>query len=208
MSDQQPFPQALFERQDESPDSHFYLQPRLVTHIDDATIAALTDYYDEILPSGADFLDLMSSWISHLPAQKRLGRVVGLGMNAEELAANQQLDEWRVQDLNVDPVLPFDDGSFDFAAIVVSIQYLTRPVDVMSELRRVLRPGGTLIVAMSHRLFPTKAIRAFRELPPEDRARLVAAYLDRAGFQKLDFIDRSPEGADPLWLVMGQAPTA
>lgn len=206
MNDANPFPDVLFERQDESEDSLFYLQPRMVTHIDDATIKALTEYYAEVIAEKADFLDLMSSWISHLPEEKELGRVVGLGMNAEELAANARLDEWHTQDLNVDPALPFERDQFDVAAIVVSIQYLTRPTEVMTELKRVLRHNGQLIVAMSHRLFPTKAIRAFRELPPDDRIRLVQMYLDRAGFEQISYIDRSPHHADPLWIVTGRCP--
>ena len=68
-------------------DAGFYRQARLVTHIDDATIAALTDFYAEFLPPGSRVLDLMSSWVSHLP-EEEYGRVAGLGMNAEELAAN------------------------------------------------------------------------------------------------------------------------
>ena len=199
------FPERFFAREDESPDSGFYRQARLVTHIDDATIAALTEFYAEFLPSGSRVLDLMSSWVSHLP-DVEYGRVAGLGMNAKELAANPRLSDSVVHDLNEEPVLPFADDSFDRAVVAVSAQYLVRPIEVFTDLRRVLAPGGRVAVAMSHRCFPTKAILAFRALPPNDRIRLVGSYLHRAGFADINALDRSPERADPLWIVTGDCP--
>jgi len=197
-------PAALFQRQDNSPDTHFYQQPRLVTHIDAATIDNITEFYRDFLPAGCDVLDLMSSWISHLPEEISYGSVVGHGMNAEELKANPRLSDSLVQDLNANPQLPFESATFDRACIVVSIQYLIKPVEVLSEVLRTLRPGGKLSVAMSHRCFPTKAILAFHQLSPNDRVALVREYLQRSGFVNVEFLDRSPEGADPLWLVIGE----
>ena len=205
---EQPLPAAFFQRQDNSPDTDFYAQPRLVTHIDDATISALTSFYEEFLPADSDLLDLMSSWISHLPENVSYKSVTGHGMNAAELAANPRLTERLVQDLNASPVLPFADASFDRTTIVVSIQYLVEPVAVMQELMRTLRPGGQLCIAMSHRCFPSKAILAFHQLSTHDRIALVQEYLQRSGFTDIRFIDRSPEDADPLWLVVGCKPAA
>lgn len=194
-------PPQLFERVDEHEDRHFYASPRLVTHIDDATIEALRSCYAELLAPGADVLDLMSSWVSHLP-ETPLGRVSGLGMNAEELAANPRLDDWCVHDLNRDPELPHPAAAFDAVLIAVSVQYLVRPVEVFRSIARVLRPGGRSVVALSHRCFPTKAVRAFHVLPPEGRMDLVAAYHEHAGgFEPARRLDRSPPGADPLWIV-------
>ena len=204
-----PFPEGFFERVDPSPDANFYLAARMVVHIDQATIAALTAWYAEVLAPGADVLDFMSSWVSHLPAEGELplGRVVGLGMNEEELAANPRLSSWDVHDLNADPRLPYEDGAFDAAFCAVSIQYLVRPVEVMAEVARVLRPGGRVAISTSHRCFPTKAIRAFQALPPAERLRVIALYLERAGgFEPAQVVDRSPAGADPLWIVTAQTP--
>ena len=198
-------PAHWFERADESADERFYAEPRMVLHIDQSTVDALTAYYRDFLPEDADVLDLMSSWVSHLPEGHALGRVAGLGMNAEELAANPQLTERCVQNLNEHPVLPYEDNGFDRAMIVVSIQYLTRPVEVMSELRRVLRPGGRACVAMSHRLFPTKAIAAFQRLPVQQRVQLVGYYLEAGGFKEIEFTDASPARGDPLWLMTATA---
>jgi len=196
-------PARLLARVDESPDPLFYRQPRFVTHIDDATISALTAVYRERLPASARVLDLMSSWVSHLPPDVSYARVAGLGMNAEELRANPRLSDGLVHDLNDDPSLPYADGDFDAVLIAVSVQYLVRPVEVFAEIGRVLRPGGEALVAVSHRVFPTKAVALFRSLPPVERPRVVAAYFERAGsFDEPVCLDRSPgAGADPLWVV-------
>lgn len=201
------FPERFFAREDESPDAGFYRQARLVTHIDDATIGALTDFYAEFLPPTSRVLDLMSSWVSHLP-DSEYARIAGLGMNAEELAANPRLTDCVVHDLNEEPTLPYEDASFDRAVIAVSVQYLVQPIEVFTDLGRVLAPGGRVAVAMSHRCFPTKAILAFRALPPSDRIRLVGSYLHRAGFVEVNALDRSPENADPLWIVTGDWPAS
>jgi SAM-dependent methyltransferase len=198
-------PEQFFRRQDESPDELFYQTPRLTTHIDDATIRAITTYYEGVLGAGDSLLDLMSSWISHLPESVEFGRVSGLGMNAEELAINPRLTDWTVQNLNDNPRLPYADQSFDAVMIVVSIQYLTNPYAVFAEISRVLKPAGQCVVAMSHRLFPTKAIAAFQALSPSERCQLVMSYMQRGScFTDVEFIDRSPDGADPLWIVRGR----
>jgi SAM-dependent methyltransferase len=201
------FPANFFERQDEQEDLLFYSLPRLVVHIDEATIVALTNAYRELLMPGSSLLDLMGSWVSHLPSEMEFVRVAGLGMNAEELARNPRLDDHVVHDLNRQPELPYADASFDFVVNAVSIQYLTRPVEVFRSVLRVLKPGGYYLVAMSHRCFPTKAIRAFNVLSATDRVELVHRYFRIAGgYEEAVFLDRSPTGADPLWIVMGQRP--
>jgi SAM-dependent methyltransferase len=196
---------AFFERQDESDDAHFYSMPRFVVHIDAATIAALTQVYREILPVGGAVLDLMSSWVSHLPEEMQFARVAGLGMNAAELANNPRLTEHVVLDLNQNPQLPFEAASFDAIVNAVSIQYLTRPVDVFRSCARVLRQGGLYAVAMSHRCFPTKAIRAWHVLPFGERLNVVKEYFKSAGgYEEPILLDRSPEEADPLWVVVAR----
>ena len=202
MSTAPAFPARFFEREDESSDAVFYRQPRFVTHIDDTTIAALTAYYAEFLPPNGRVLDLMSSWISHLPPAA-YARVSGLGMNAEELAANPRLSDYAVHDLNANPLLPYGEDEFDCCVIAVSIQYLIRPIEVFRDLGRALVAGGRVAVAMSHRCFPTKAVLAFRALPPSERNQLVSAYLHRAGFVDVAALDRSPTRGDPLWIVTG-----
>ncbi|MDZ4277709.1 MAG: methyltransferase domain-containing protein, partial [Dehalococcoidia bacterium] len=132
-----PFRPEHFRRQDERDDALFYTTPRLVTHIDDQAIAALGQLYAELLPRDGAILDLMSSWKSHLPDELPRRRVAGLGMNETELRENEELDDWVVRDVNREPRLPFADAEFDAVVLAVSVQYLTRPVDVFREVRRI-----------------------------------------------------------------------
>ncbi len=212
MTDASPLPPDWFARIDESADPDFYDQPRFVQHIDAAAIVGVSDAIRRHVPPGADVLDLMSSWVSHLPpaAELPLGRVAGLGMNAEELAANPRLTEWVVHDLNRGRRLPYDDAAFDAVPITVSIQYLARPVETLREVARVLRPGGVVLVSFSDRMFPTKAVRVWQETPADRRPALVARYLELAGGFGEIAVERPPArhgifgGPDPLWVVAGR----
>ena len=201
-------PPGAFDRYDDGPDAAFYRTPRLVTHIDEAAIAAVTQVYRERFPAGGAILDLMSSWVSHLPPEVSYRRVVGLGMNEAELAANPRLHEYHVHDLNQQPALPFGDAAFDGAGICVSIQYLTRPVAVLRDVARVLRPGAPLVISFSDRCFPTKAVAIWQMLDDAGHARLVEQYLRAAGaWTDIQTLDRSPRraGGDPLYAVVASS---
>ncbi len=129
-----------FRRADETADEKFYDFPRFVTHIDDGAIRFVTELYREYFPrKNGVILDLMSSWISHLPEEIEYSRVAATGMNQAELAANPRLSEYVVQNLNADQILPFGAAEFDGAAICVSVQYLIRPAEVFREISRVLK---------------------------------------------------------------------
>lgn len=205
-------PPEAFERYDENPDEIFYETARLVTHIDDEAIEAVTQLYRDFFPPGGAILDLMSSWVSHLPREIHYPCVVGLGMNKVELSRNPQLTEYRVQNLNEDPKLPYPTASFDGAAICVSIQYLTNPVQVLCEAGRVLKPGAHIVITFSNRCFPTKAVAVWQMLDDQGRSRLVERYLLETGlFPEVQMLDRSSHrrGTDPLYAVVGRraAPT-
>jgi SAM-dependent methyltransferase len=200
------FPPGAFDRIDEDDDADFYLPPRLVTHIDDGAIAALRGFYGEVLKPDSTVLDLMSSWVSHLPDELELAEVIGHGMNEVELEANPRLTRWFMQDLNRDPTLPLEDGSCDAALCAVSVQYLQNPVEVFSEVRRVLRPGGLFIVSYSNRCFPTKAVAIWRSLDLRGHASLVSLYLERAGFGDIDIhVLANGMSSDPLIALTGKA---
>ncbi len=205
MTDPLGLPAQSFTKDDPADDAAFYVVPRLVTHIDDAAIAALTGYYRRALPAGGAIMDLMSSWVSHLPPEVVYAEVIGHGMNAEELAANPRLARWFVQDLNRDPILPLADASLDAVTICVSVQYLERPVEVLAELARVLRPGAAVHIAFSNRCFPTKAVRIWRMVGPDSHARLISLYLEHAGFREIE-VHPLLDGAvsDPMTVVMGR----
>ncbi len=205
-----PFPQLppnAFAKEDDGDDAAFYAEARLKTHIDEAAIAALTGFYRQVLPPGGALLDLMSSWVSHLPPEVAYGEVIGHGMNGEELAANPRLSRWFVQDLNRTPRLDLADASLDAAMICVGVQYLQQPQAVLAEVARTLRPGAPLVVSYSNRCFPTKAVAIWRDIGPQGHARLVELYLEAAGFSGIE-VHWLMDGraSDPLTVVIGRAP--
>jgi SAM-dependent methyltransferase len=208
MTESPQFPSDWFRRQDESPDSEFYSQPRLVVHIDDATIEAIRVYLGSVLPPDGIVLDLMSAWRSHLP-HDYAGSVVGLGMNAVELKENPQLTASIVHDLNANPVMPLPDDGFDAAYVVVSIQYMTRPLEIFADVWRVLKPGGTFHVIFSSRMFPTKAVAIWQAMTqPQKRGELIGAYFGASGnWTQPEFLDRTADlYADPVYIVRATKP--
>ena len=208
MDDGLGLPQSAFSKIDTEEDEVFYEPPRLVCHIDDGAIAALTQFYRRILPAGGVLLDLMSSWVSHLPPEIEYAEVIGHGMNATELAANPRLTGWFVQNLNRDTKLPLVDASVDAATVCVSIQYLQQPVAVLREVARVLRPGGPLVISFSNRCFWTKAVAIWRALDDGGHARLVERYLRHAGFERIEthqLAEWVEDVSDPMTAVVGRA---
>ncbi|MGO9601805.1 MAG: methyltransferase domain-containing protein [Candidatus Binataceae bacterium] len=203
----QPFPPDFFRRIDESEDELFYTQPRLVVHIDDGAIAKVGEIYARLLPQGGAILDLMSSWRSHLPSHVRPARVVGLGMNRPEMEDNPALNEIVVHNLNQNPDLPLTEKEFDGALVTVSIQYMTRPVEIFRGVGRVLKPGAPFIVSFSNRMFPTKAVAIWHSLDEFDRVRLVWRYFqDSNAFENMETVDKSAPTdppSDPIWAVVG-----
>ncbi|MFO7497203.1 MAG: class I SAM-dependent methyltransferase [Desulfobacterales bacterium] len=175
-----------FAREDESDDLVFYEKPRLVDHIDRQAISVITGLYEKLLAPGDRVLDLMTSWKSHFPAQLKLGKVTGLGLNAAEMQANPRLNERLVHDLNQDPRLPFADGSFDAVVCTVSVEYLVQPFAVFREVARVLKAGGLFVTTFSNRWFPPKAIHLWQETHEFERMGIVLAYFQASeGFDHL-----------------------
>lgn len=197
----------VFRRLDESDDAEFYRAPRRVVHIDDPAIATVRQIYAEHLRPQTTILDLMSSWRSHLP-EFGFRRVVGLGLNGEEMRDNPALSEVVVHDINREPRLPFADGCFDAVVMAVSVQYLIRPIAVFAEVGRVLRKSGPFIVVFSNRMFPTKAVALWQMASASDRVRLVSTYFARSdAFDAplvLDYSGNDRPG-DPIWAVIAHA---
>jgi SAM-dependent methyltransferase len=200
------WPPEFFDREDAAPDEQFYLEPRKVVHIDLYALQAITELYRELIPPGGVVLDLMSAWRSHLPTEARYQRVVGVGMNAEELADNPDLDQFIVHNLNSADPLPFEDNVFDAALCAVSVQYLTRPVETFIEVARVLKPGAPFILTLSNRCFPMKAINLWLHSDDQAHLQIVALYFRASGqFTDIVYQDRSPGPQfDPLYAVWGR----
>jgi SAM-dependent methyltransferase len=201
---------------DETDDALFYDYPRFVTHVDDGFIQQLTDLYRERLKPDTRILDMMSSWVSHLPEEMTFAHVEGHGMNAEELARNPRLNHYFVQNLNQNQLLPLPDQSFDAVLNTVSVQYLQRPEAVFAEIYRILKPGGLAIVSFSNRMFFQKAIQAWVEASEPQRVELVKRYFEQIpGFGNIETIARQPSvppflqllgmgGGDPFYAVMAE----
>lgn len=163
-----------FRREDESDDAIFYRKPRLVSHLDTTALNTVERLAAGlIVEEDPKVLDLMASVDSHLFSNRAYSSVTGLGMNREELGANPTLTDWVVQDLNVDPVLPFDHDTFDVVLNVVSVEYLTQPFQVFQEVARVLKPGGLFLVVFSTRWFPPKVVRVWQDAKEEERIGIV-----------------------------------
>ena len=198
-------PPGFLDRIDDAPDSVFYDPDRFVTHIDHGAIESVGALYEELELTGR-VLDLMSSWISHFrtpPAE-----LVALGMNPRELAANEAATSWLVHDLNRDPEIPFDDDRFDQVVCCVSVDYLTRPIEVFRSVQRVLVPGGAFVVTFSNRCFPTKVVRGWMAADDAGRCRIVADYFTRAGgFEEPVIETRRPAAlrSDPLYAVWSRS---
>jgi SAM-dependent methyltransferase len=203
-----PFRPEHFQRLDENPDPQFYDFPRKVVHIDDAAIAAVKEFFQETIPPNARVLDLLSSWRSHWPEGFPKQCLVGLGLNAEEMAENPHLDEYVVHDVNADPRLPFADAEFDAVVLTVSIQYVTRPIELFQDVNRVLKPGGLFAVIFSNRMFPTKAVAVWRSMGDGQHVKLVNSYFHYAGnYDAPEAQDRSPstdDYTDPVYVVMAR----
>jgi hypothetical protein len=198
-------PPWAFDKEDPGDDAAFYAEARLVTHIDDGAIAALTDFYRRTLPPGGVLLDLMSSCVSHLPPEVAYAEVIGHGMNAEELAANPRLTRWFTHDFNRDPILPLASASLDAATICVGIQYLQQPVPLLREIARALRPCAPLVISFSNRCFPTKAVAVWLRLDDRGHAALVELYLRAAGFVDVEtHVLADGSRCDPLIAVVGR----
>jgi len=208
------FRTADFDRVDPRPDALFYDLPRYVVHIDDGAIGAVSALIRRLSPPCPVVLDLMSSYRSHLPPDLAPREVVGIGLNADEMAANPQLTRWIVHDLNAEPALPLPDGYFDLALCTVSVQYLTRPLEVFSEVGSLLRgpapplPGGLFLVTFSNRCFPTKAVRAWLEGDDAAHLALVRRYFALSGgWTDVEAAAYTHRDGDPLYGVWARRAT-
>jgi len=173
------FPEDAFSRADEADDRLFYATDRLVPHLDATALATVERIIGRLITEEQPVvLDLMASWDSHLPAELHPRKVVGLGLNRNELRQNQRLSEVVIHDLNTTPALPFPDATFDVVLNTVSVDYLTHPFEVFAEVSRVLKPGGLFLVIFSNRMFPEKATRLWQLSNDEQRVALVTTFFD------------------------------
>jgi SAM-dependent methyltransferase len=209
---------SQFSRLDNSPDSNFYQDARFVEHVDQQAVQLMTDYISNVaIPNqqksngNITVLDLCSSWVSHIDknAAAKVQRISGLGMNAQELQENPILTDFVVQDLNANPSLPYSSNTFDIVLCQLSIDYLTRPLEVLKEVSRILKPGGTVHILFSNRLFLSKAVSGWTGGDDIDHAYTVACYLHFSGgqlnniqAQDLSVRKKGRVVGDPMYVVL------
>ncbi|WP_438981994.1 class I SAM-dependent methyltransferase [Vulcanococcus sp.] len=212
--------QVLSEAQrrkwDSSDDQLFYAEPRFVQHLDAGFRNRLTQLYRDRIPERAVVLDLMSSWVSHLPDEVIYERVIGHGLNEKELAANRRLDSHWMQNLNLNQEVPLKSGSVDAVLIVAGWQYLQYPEAVAAELLRITRPGGQVIVSFSNRMFFTKAPQVWADGSDRDHLGYVAEVLMAQGWSKPELVAEETRAqglkglvggkGDPFFSVMATRP--
>lgn len=190
----------FFRRVDERPDAAFYDRPRGSTHLDEAACRYLVELHDALLPASGRILDLMSAARTHL--SDRFGPITGLGLCRSELSVNAVLEHEVVFDLNRNEDLPFHDAAFDAAICVASVQYMTRPTDTFAAVARVLTPGAPFVVSFSNRMFPTKAVLAWRASDDAAHIRLVQSYFRRTeAFADAHVRKYVPPSGDPVYTV-------
>jgi SAM-dependent methyltransferase len=191
----------------DAPDEAFYSYAMLVQHNDDAFRRQLSALYSEVLDpgGGGTFLDLGSSWVSHLPDEPRPSNIWLHGMNREELDRNPAGNGWKIVKSFNDPssdeiskmllsssgasgdnsitttsmLLPeIPDVSVDVVGICAAFQYWRFPERVVGEILRVLKPGGCCVVSFSNRMFASKAVGAWSSRTADrDRLRYVCDVL-------------------------------
>ena len=164
-------------------DEIFYQQPRFVHHLSDSFRNRLTSLYSEYLLNHHIILDLMSSWVSHLPSNISYKKVIGHGMNEAELSSNERLDRFFVQNLNKKQNMPIEDSSVDVGLIVAGWQYLQYPEKVSLELSRVIKSDSLLIISFTNRAFWTKAPNIWTYSSEEKRIEYLTSVLSSNGWR-------------------------
>ena len=175
-----------FIRLDETDDKIFYSTDRFVNHIDTVALKTVEQIIETLIVEKRPIiLDLMAGWDSHIPETLNPSKVIGLGLNETELSRNKDLTDYVIQDLNQNPSIPFPDKMFDVVLNTVSVDYMTKPVELFTEVGRILKPGGLFLVTFSNRMFPQKAVKVWRDANEEERILLVEEFFQRSsGFEK------------------------
>ena len=170
------------QKLDISDDTIFYLKPRYVNHLSNSFRNRLTNLYSEYLCTHYVILDLMSSWVSHLPNNTRYKKVIGHGMNELELKANKRLDSFWLQNFNKTQIMPIEDSTVDIGLIVAGWQYLQYPERVSLELSRIIKSNSLLIISFTNRAFWTKSPHIWTNSSDEERIKYVKSVLSTNGW--------------------------
>jgi len=180
---------------DESNDEEFYSDPKFVYHLDSNFRQTLSDLYEREIENNSTVLDLMSSWDSYLPKGKTYKKVIGHGLNKQELERNKIFNSYWIQNFNLNQQIPLDEESVDYCLMVAAWQYLQYPENLSKEIARILSRQGKFIIAFSNRAFWHKAPNIWTSSTEEERVKYVRKVLISNGFNEpkiiIEFSDQA-----------------
>jgi len=191
---------------DESNDEEFYYEPKFVYHLDSNFRKLLTNVYKDEIADYSTILDLMSSWDSYLPVGKKYKKVIGHGLNRQELEKNKIFDSYWIQNFNLDQEIPLESKSVDCCLMVAAWQYLQYPENLTQEISRILSKKGKFIVAFSNRAFWHKAPNIWTTSTEEERVKYVRKILVTNGFNEPKIIKKFDKKVPTIFNFLNRDP--
>ena len=191
---------------DESNDEEFYSDPKFVYHLDANFRQYLSGIYNNEIADSSTVLDLMSSWDSYLPKGKKYKKVIGHGLNKQELEKNKILNSYWIQNFNLNQKIPLDSECIDYCLMVAAWQYLQFPENLTKEIVRILSGQGKFIVSFSNRAFWHKAPNIWTTSTEEERVKYVRKVLISNGFNEPKIIRKFNEPALNIFNFLNKDP--
>ena len=178
------------QKPDESNDAIFYSDPKFVYHLDANFRSYLSSIYKKEIKDYSIVVDLMSSWDSYLPSEKKYKKIIGHGLNRAELEKNKSFNSFWIQNFNLEQHIPLDNGSIDCCLMVAAWQYLQYPENLTKEIARILNDEGKIIISFSNRAFWHKSPNIWTTSNEEERLKYVRKVLITNGFKEPKIIKK------------------
>ena len=191
---------------DESNDEEFYSDPKFVYHLDANFRQNLSDLYEREIDNYSTVLDLMSSWDSYLPKRKKYKKIIGHGLNKQELDRNKIFDTYWIQNFNSNQEIPLGNESVDYCLMVAAWQYLQYPENLTREISRILSNKGKFIISFSNRAFWHKAPNIWTSSTEEERIKYVRKVLITNGFNEPNIIKKFNQPARNIFNFINKDP--
>ncbi len=191
---------------DESNDEEFYSDPKFVYHLDANFRQYLSNVYKKEISDNSTVLDLMSSWDSYLPQEKKYKKVIGHGLNKQELEKNKIFDTYWIQNFNLNQEIPLGNESVDFCLMVAAWQYLQYPENLSREIVRILSNDGKFIISFSNRAFWHKAPNIWTSSTEEERIKYVRKVVISNGFNEPRIIKKFNEPVQNIFNFFSKDP--
>ena len=191
---------------DESNDAEFYSDPKFVYHLDANFRKYLSDLYKNEITDNSTVLDLMSSWDSYLPEGRKYKKVIGHGLNKQELEKNKIFNTYWIQNFNLNQEIPLDSETVDYCLMVAAWQYLQYPENLTKEIARILSDQGKFIISFSNRAFWHKSPNIWTKSTEEERLKYVRKVLITNGFNEPKIIKKFNEPALNIFNFLSKDP--